>query len=232
MSITRPAIHAVLFDLDGTLLDTAPDLTLALNNLLQAHRRNTVKVDDVRDIVSQGSVALTRYGFPEVIDSDEFEVLRQEFMQHYLNAVCIDTEFFNGIESLLTTIESKNIPWGIVTNKPGAMTIPLLEQLALDQRPQCIVSGDTLNLRKPHPEPLLHASDILGLSPQQTIYIGDDLRDIYAGNEAGMYTCIAEYGYIEKDIDTNLWGADFTISHPLELLDYITLSASINDMGT
>jgi len=228
----KPAIHAVLFDLDGTLLDTAPDLTLALNSLLKCHNKSCVEISDVRNIVSQGSVALTRHGFPEVTNHEEFEQLRKEFLQHYLNAVCVDTKFFNGIESLLQTIEANDIPWGIVTNKPAAMTDPLIEELSLTQRTKCVVSGDTLKLRKPHPEPLLHASDIIGLSPHHTIYIGDDPRDVYAGNEAGMYTCIASYGYIEPDIDTNQWGADFTISHPSELLNHITLSAAVNKMGT
>ena len=232
MSTYKPDIHAVLFDLDGTLLDTAPDLVLALNKLLQKHNKKTVKTEDARNIVSQGSVAITRYGFPEVIDENEFEDLRKEFLHLYLQAVCIDTQFFNGIESLLETIESSNIPWGIVTNKPGAMTDPLLEELALTKRAKCVVSGDTLNVRKPHPEPLIHASSIIGLSPHQTIYLGDDPRDIYAGNAAGMYTCIAEYGYIEPDLDTKQWGADFSITHPSELLNHITLSAPINEMGT
>lgn len=232
MNVVRPDIHAVLFDLDGTLLDTAPDLLLALNNLLQNHNKNAVKIDQVRNIVSQGSVALTRYGFPEVTNEEEFETLRQEFLHHYLQAVCIDTKFFHGMEALLETIEAENIPWGIVTNKPGAMTDPLLDELALTHRIKCVVSGDTLNVRKPYPEPLLHASNIIGLSPHQTIYVGDDPRDIYAGNEAGMYTCIAEYGYIEPDIDITQWGADFTIKHPLELLNHITLSTTTNEMGT
>ena len=226
--MNKPAIHAVLFDLDGTLLDTAPDLVFALNNLLKKHNKPGVSLHDARNIVSQGSVALTRYGFPEVTDDEAFETLRKEFLQHYLNAVCIDTEFFDGMEDLLRAIESSNIPWGIVTNKPASMTDPLIEKLSLTQRAKCVVSGDTLAVSKPHPEPLLYASDIIGLSPHNTIYIGDDIRDIYAGNEAGMYTCVAGYGYIETDIDTTQWGADFTIHHPTELLDYIRLNAAID----
>lgn len=224
----KPAIHAVLFDLDGTLLDTAPDLVLALNNLLKCHNKPSVLVNDARNIVSQGSVALTRYGFPEVTDAEEFEILRKEFLQHYLNHLCVDTRFFDGMEDLLRSIESNNIPWGIVTNKPKAMTDPLIEELSLTHRAKCVISGDTLKVRKPHPEPLLLASEIIGLSAHKTIYLGDDPRDIYAGNEAGMYTCVAGYGYIETDIDTNRWGADFTISHPSELLNYINLNAAIN----
>ena len=232
MSTTSTAIHAVLFDLDGTLLDTAPDLVLALNTLLKHHDRPSVDVSKLRHLASQGSIALTRYGFPEVTNATQFEQLRQEFLQHYAESVCVDTEFFNGMESLLESIEAQRIPWGIVTNKPGDLTKALLEKLSLSDRPACVVSGDTLTVRKPHPEPLLFASEKIQLSPHHTIYLGDDPRDIYAGNAAGMYTCIAQYGYIEDDTDTDQWGADFTINHPLELLNHIQLSTPIHEVGT
>ena len=231
MNTHKPDIHAVLFDLDGTLLDTAPDLVLALNKLLTNHNKECVDIQSVRNIVSQGSVALTRYGFPEITSEQEFELLRQEFLQFYLEAVCSDTRFFDGIEQLLSIIEAKQLPWGIVTNKPTAMTEPLLRELAITPRTRCVVCGDTLQVRKPHPEPLFYACDQIGVSPHNSIYIGDDLRDIYAGNEAGMYTCIAEYGYIETEFDTDQWGADFRIHHPLELLDHIMLGEKINDLG-
>ncbi len=227
MNVTAKAIHAVLFDLDGTLLDTAPDLVLALNNLLNSHNRPGVEFDKLRNLASQGSLALTRYGFPDVTNEQQFEQLRQEFLQHYADSVCVDSELFNGMDVLLQTIEEQNIPWGIVTNKPGGLTKSLLEKLSLTNRPSCIISGDTLSVRKPHPDPLLLASKTIQLSPHHTIYIGDDPRDIYAGNAAGMYTCVARYGYIEADIDTDQWGADFTINHPLELLNHIQLSTPI-----
>lgn len=224
----KPAIHAILFDLDGTLLDTAADLVVALNKLLAFHNKNTVSISSVRDIVSQGSVALTRYGFPEVTDQEQFETLRKEFLQYYSEDVCIDSQFFPGMDSLLEIIEFKQIPWGIVTNKPTAMTEPLLQELKITSRTKCVICGDTLNVRKPHPEPLLHACKILGSGPHNTIFVGDDLRDIYAGNEAGMYTCIAEYGYIEDEYDISQWGADFTIKNPLELLNLIKLCLPTN----
>ncbi|MFK7794834.1 MAG: HAD-IA family hydrolase [Gammaproteobacteria bacterium] len=232
MSTATTAIHAVLFDLDGTLLDTAPDLVLALNNLLKCHNRPSVEFERLRNLASQGSIALTRYGFPDVTNDEQFEMLRQEFLQHYADHLCVDTKLFGDMETLLHTIEKKNIPWGIVTNKPGDLTQPLLEKLSLTDRPACIVSGDTLAVRKPHPEPLLLASKTIELSPHHTIYIGDDPRDIHAGNAAGMYTCVARYGYIESDIDTDQWGADFTINSPLELLNHIQLSAPIDEVGT
>ncbi len=232
MSNVSTAIHAVLFDLDGALLDTAPDLVLALNNLLKDHDRPSIDFNKLRNLASQGSVALTRYGFAEVSNNEQFEQLRQEFLQHYAESACVQSALFNGMESLLETIETQNIPWGIVTNKPGDLTEPLLEKLSLASRPACIISGDTLPVRKPHPDPLLLASKTIQLSPHHTIYIGDDPRDIYAGNAAGMYTCVARYGYIDPDIDTDQWGADFTINNPLELLKHIQLSTPINEVGT
>ncbi|MDW3095281.1 MAG: HAD-IA family hydrolase [Gammaproteobacteria bacterium] len=232
MSNAITPIHAVLFDLDGTLLDTAPDLISALNNLLEHYDRASVDFEKLRNLASQGSVALTRYGFPEVTDDIQFEKLRQEFLQHYAQCVCVDSKLFNGMKELLETIEENDIPWGIVTNKPGDLTKSLLNKLSLPHQPACIVCGDTLKVRKPHPDPLLLASKTIQLSPHHTIYLGDDPRDIYAGNAAGMYTCVARYGYIEPDIDTDQWGADFTINNPLELLTHIQLSTPINEMGT
>ncbi len=221
-----PSVDAVLFDLDGTLLDTAPDLVLALNNLLKSKNKPPAEYEKAKYFVSQGAAALTKHGFPEVTDDDAFETLRQEFLRQYEDAVCVDTTAFDGIEELLSLIENHAVPWGIVTNKPGWLTNPLLEQLTLSSRTACVVSGDTLPVRKPHPEPLLHACNSINLSPAKTVYIGDDARDIYAGNAAGMYTCIAAYGYIDKEIDIETWGADFIIHHPSELLEHIQLNSN------
>ena len=217
---THP-IRAILFDLDGTLLDTAQDLVLALNNLLSAHGRAPIPYAVARFSVSQGSIALTRLGFPEVIDEAEFEALRQEFLVCYEQCLCQATCFFEGMDRLLSTLESQAIPWGIVTNKPGHLTDPLLARLALTARSQCVVSGDTLKVKKPHPAPLLLASKTINIAPQDVLYMGDDPRDITAGNAAGMYTCVANYGYIESGIDTALWGADFCIDKPLDVLQHI-----------
>ena len=224
----NPSIDAVLFDLDGTLLDTAPDLVLALNNLLKSKNKPPADYEVAKYFVSQGAAALTKHGFPEVTDEEKFEDLRLEFLDHYKSAVCVDTVAFDGIEELLASIENNTNPWGIVTNKPGWLTTPLLEKMSLLSRSSCVVSGDTLPLRKPHPDPLLHACKSIHLSPANTVYLGDDPRDIYAGNAAGMYTCIAAYGYIDKDIDIESWGADFIIHHPSELLEHIQLNSNAN----
>lgn len=217
-------VRAVLFDLDGTLLDTARDLVLALNNLLKAHGRTPIPYEVARFSVSQGSAALTRLGFPEVIDETEFEALRQEFLVTYKACLCEATEFYQGIPALLDELDAQSIPWGIVTNKPGNLTDLLVARLNLHTRSQCVISGDTLSVRKPHPQPLLLASQMIDRSPQEILYIGDDPRDITAGNAAGMYTCVANYGYIEADLDTSLWGADFCIDQPLEVLQHIVLT--------
>lgn len=215
--------HAVLFDLDGTLLDTAPDLVAALNNLLTAHKKSPVDFLAARNLASQGSAGLTQYGFPEVVDAESRLQLQQQYLDTYAKKSCVDTQFFPEVLQLLETIEAKNIPWGIVTNKPGWLTEPILEQLDISSRCACVVSGDTLPKRKPHPDPLLLASDIIKIAPENCVYVGDDPRDIYAGNSAGMYTCVANYGYIEDETQTDQWGADFTINSPLALLNHIQL---------
>ncbi|MEM8845403.1 MAG: HAD-IA family hydrolase, partial [Pseudomonadota bacterium] len=178
--ISPTPIHAVLFDLDGTLLDTAPDLTIALNELLKVKNKAPIAPDIARNHVSQGAVAVTRLGFPDVIDEIEFEELRQEFLRHYAENICIETDFFTGMSDLLNEIEASGTPWGVVTNKPAWLTEPLLEKLSITQRAACIVSGDTTGKRKPYPEPLLYASEIINLAPANIVYMGDDPRDIYA----------------------------------------------------
>ena len=225
-------IHAVLFDLDGTLLDTAPDLVNALNTLLVKKDKSPLALEQVRNYVSQGSVALTRLGFPEIKDEATFNALRLELLDLYAQTICVDTKFFEHMEDLLATIESQNVPWGVVTNKPDWLTQPLLQTLSLTKRAACIVSGDTVPQRKPLPDPLLHACKLMDVSPIYSIYIGDDPRDVYAGNAAGMYTCIARYGYIDPVREVDRWGADFTIASPKDLMQYIQLTKHIDDVGT
>ena len=225
-------VHAVLFDLDGTLLDTADDLVNALDALLASVGRPPANRQIARSQVSQGSVALTRLGFPEVLDSDEFERLRLQFLDHYNAAVCVDTAAYEGIDTILSWIEAAGIPWGIVTNKPGWLTEQVLAHLGLDQRAACVVSGDTLPLRKPHPDPLLLACQQIKRNPQHCLYIGDDPRDIHAGNAAGMYTAVAAYGYVDPQMDVRTWGADFIVDQPLAIQQLIRLSSRLPEVGT
>jgi|TARA_B110000977_G_scaffold87810_1_gene116801 phosphoglycolate phosphatase len=221
-------VEAVLFDLDGTLLDTADDLVNALDALLATLGRPPADRQIARSQVSQGSFALTRLGFPEVIDSAEFERLRLQFLDHYNAAICVDTVAYAGIKSILEWLEASNIPWGVVTNKPGWLTAQVLAQMGLEQRAACVVSGDTLPLRKPHPEPLLLACQQIQRQPQHCLYVGDDPRDIHAGNAAGMYTAVAAYGYVDPQMDVNTWGADFVIDQPLAIQQIISLSPCIS----
>ena len=215
---------AVLFDLDGTLLDTAPDLVAALNTQLQQHNKAPANYLTARNLASQGSAGLTQLGFPEIIEEQERAALRKQYLDIYAQQSCSQTQFFPEIEQLLEDIEKHKTPWGIVTNKPGWLTDPILDHLQLSSRAACVVCGDTLTKRKPDPDPLLHACKLINISPEHCVYVGDDPRDIYAGNAAGMYTCVANYGYISNETQTDRWGADFMIDTPSELLKNIQLT--------
>ena len=213
-------IEAVLFDLDGTLIDTAPDMGAALNNLLIEENLEPLPLTTIRPLVSQGGLVLTRLGFAEKVDEAEIEPLRQRYLQHYHAIVADDSRLFNGYAEILGELEARSIPWGIVTNKPEWLTWPLLEQLNLATRSGTVIGGDTLEQRKPHPLPLQVAAQQLGVNCSHCVYVGDDERDIIAGKAAGMKTLIAAYGYIEDSIDTAAWAADGIIDHPQELLNH------------
>lgn len=212
---------AVLLDLDGTLADTAPDLVAVLNEMLQRHGRPPSPFAIARNEVSNGALGLLRLGFGDDYNDETIEVLRQEFLEIYTKNVAVKTKIFEGIEDSLDTISKYGARWGIVTNKPHAMTTPLLQELAMQNQPSCVVSGDQLPQRKPHPAPLLFAADELGLPPENCIYVGDAPRDIEAGLAAGMGTIAVTYGYIRPSVDPYSWGADIVISRPAELLDAV-----------
>lgn len=216
---------AVLFDLDGTLIDTAPDMGGALNNLLIEEGREPLPIDSVRPYVSQGGLVLTRLGFEGHVDEDEIEPLRQRFLKHYRAIVAEKSRLFDGYEMVLAELETRSIPWGIVTNKPEWLAQPLLEQLDLMSRCAVVIGGDTLPQRKPHPRPLQEAAQRIGIECRECIYVGDDERDIVAGRAAGMKTLIAAYGYIEADCDTREWNADGVIEKPADLLQHPFMKA-------
>lgn len=217
--VRRPS--AFLFDLDGTLLDTAPDMIGALNELRAEQGEPALPHQAVRRHVSHGAKRLVHVGFPDA-DGDAFERLRLRFLDLYAARVADDTTLFDGMAPVLSALESTNRPWGIVTNKPGWLTEPLLRKLSLRDRVACVVSGDTLAERKPHPLPLLHAADSLRMRPDVCIYVGDAERDIQAGRAAGMTTIAAAYGYIGSDEDPAAWGPDAVIHSPAELMAWIT----------
>lgn len=214
--------HGVLFDLDGTLLDTAPDMVGALNELRMLEGIGPLPFASLRQHVSHGSARLVSVGFG-LEAGDEYERLRQRFLDVYRARLASDTRPFDGIEAVLDAVESAGFAWGIVTNKPGWLTEPLLQELGLRERCACVVSGDTLPRRKPHPAPLLHAADALGLAPAHCTYVGDAERDIQAGRAAGMRTLVAAFGYLGDDDDPAAWGADGIVSTPREILGWLGL---------
>jgi phosphoglycolate phosphatase len=218
--LKRSDIRGVLFDLDGTLLDTAPDLIRVLNQVRVEQGRAPLPYELARTQVSHGSSGLIRLGFPD-LGGDALETLRLRLLELYSAQLAIDTALFDGCESLLEALQSRAMPWGIVTNKPGFLTTPLLMTLGLDSRAGCVVSGDTLPQRKPHPAPLLLAASQLSLQPQQCLYVGDAERDVQSARAAGMPVLVARYGYLGPDDDPDSWQPDAHIDAPLQILDWL-----------
>jgi phosphoglycolate phosphatase len=216
--VSGPA--ALLLDLDGTLLDTAPDMGGALNLLRAEHGLEPLPAHVIRPVVSHGAMRLVALGFPEAT-GDAFEALRRRFLDLYAANLAVGTRLFPGFEDVLASLESRGLPWGIVTNKPGWLTDPLLAALGLDRRAACAVSGDTVAERKPHPLPLLHAARLVGVEPARCVYVGDAERDIQAGRAAGMTTVVATYGYISASEDPLQWQPHGVAASPDELLQWM-----------
>ena len=212
---------AVLFDLDGTLIDTAPDLAFALNTLLEQEGLETVSYQDIRTVASNGSPALLNLGFGLTTDHSDYPLLQERFFQLYQDNITRETALFNGMEEVLTALENANIPWGIITNKPAFLTEQLAQGLNLTQRAGCIVSADTTPFSKPHPAPMFYACEMIKKSPEQCIYIGDAARDIEAGKNANMQTVAALYGYIGKGVNPDDWQADISIKEPRDILQWL-----------
>lgn len=215
------SIHTVLFDLDGTLLDTAPDLAAALNHVLETNDKTALDFETIRPHVSHGAAALIKLGFDLDTADPEYDKLRQQLLQYYHNNLAEHTRPFEGILDLLDKIEQQGMNWGIVTNKPTWLTTPLLDALELSDRASCVVCGDTLDERKPHPAPMYYACELSGSNATQCIYIGDAQRDIEAGNNAGMHTIVALFGYIGDDQNPDSWGADAALDDIPSIMDYI-----------
>ena len=228
MTTAQPdnGIGCVLFDLDGTLVDTAPDMANALNRTLVNHGRQPLAFETIRPSVSLGGVALVKLAF-ELDEADpELDRLRKEFLAIYRDNLSRESCLFPGMELVLAGLEEISASWGIVTNKPAWLTNPLMHDLQLDARTGCIVSGDTLEQRKPHPAPLLHACELLQCNPGETVYVGDARRDIEAGASAGMTTLVAAYGYIDKADNPDDWGADGLVDSPEEILSWVRVNAT------
>lgn len=218
-------IRAVLFDLDGTFADTAPDLAYALNETLRAFGGEVLPYEHIRAQVSHGATALIRLGFGLEPGSEDFEERRQVLLRVYQDNLCRGTRPFDGVLRVLDALEAHALAWGIVTNKPSWLTDPLMAQLGLAARAGCVVSGDTTPTPKPHPAPLLHACALLGVPPARCVYVGDAARDVEAGRRAGAATLAATFGYLGDDEDPATWGADGLIDTPLGLLDWLGLAA-------
>jgi phosphoglycolate phosphatase len=212
---------AILFDLDGTLADTAPDLGHALNLQLQRHGRTALPIEMIRPHASAGSRGLLQLGFGIGPQDARFEAMRAEYLALYDDNLCRETTLFPGVAALLEELRSRAIVWGIVTNKPHRFTVPLLEQLGLAARAACVVSGDSVPRSKPHPDSLLKAAQQLGIAPVEIIYLGDDERDTAAAHAAGMRSVIAGYGYLGNGNHLEKWGADAIIQRPEEILNYL-----------
>lgn len=211
---------SILFDLDGTLLDTAPDFLFAINQIRAEENLTPLSMDTIRPLISHGAREVTKAGFNTIQNELQIDLLSARFLKTYAHCSGAQTKLFPGMAELLDYLEKNQIPWGIVTNKKMAFTDPLLEKLNLAKRAACIVSGDTTPYQKPHPAPLLHACRTIQVAPQQCLYIGDAKSDIDAGKAAGMTTLGALFGYIESVATAKTWGADHYIEHAYQILPW------------
>ena len=213
-------IRCVLFDLDGTLADTAPDLAAALNKMRTDRGLEALPFDPLRRMASSGARGLVGAGFNLKPGDAEYEAHRVEFLTNYENALYVHTRLFDGVEALLAAIEVDR-KWGVVTNKAKRFTDPLSRSIGFAGRASCVVSGDTTPHAKPHPAPLLHAAAVSGVAAHECIYVGDDLRDIEAGRAAGMKTLAVTWGYLGDTDPPETWGADAVIVRPAQVLEYL-----------
>jgi N-acetyl-D-muramate 6-phosphate phosphatase len=212
--------QAILFDLDGTLADTAPDLAQALNKLRLERGMEPAPYESLRPFASAGARGLIGAGLGLTPEAEEYEALRIAFLNNYEAAIAVHSRLFDGVPELLAQLDRSGIAWGIVTNKAMRFTDPLVPMIGLGHA-ACVVSGDTTPHAKPHPAPLLEAAQRLGKAPEQCWYVGDDMRDIQAGRAAGMLTVAAAWGYCGSDGPTQ-WNAHAIAEEPLELLQLIS----------
>lgn len=208
----------VLFDLDGTLLDTAPDFISCLNAQRQQQGLEALAPSVIRQSVSSGARAMVKLGFDLEPGDPNYDLTHAEFLERYAAHLAVDTCLFPGMDAVLEWLEENDIPWGVVTNKPSRFTLPLLEGINLAHRCGVTVCPDDVSQRKPHPESLFLAAERLGVDISRGIYVGDHLRDIQAGREAGMVTVAARYGYIEAADELAQWQADYVIDDAWGLL--------------
>jgi phosphoglycolate phosphatase len=219
-------LRAVLFDMDGTVLDTAPDMAAALNTLRAEEALPPMAYDAVRCAVSHGAARVVNVGFPDA-SAEQTAALQRRFLEIYRGSLSRGTRLFPGMGEVLERLAERRLKAGIVTNKAGWLTEPLLEEMGLRARFDCVVSGDTLAERKPHPLPLLHAAKLAGVAPDECIYVGDAERDVQAAHAAGMTALVANYGYLRADEDSRAWGGDGYLESALDLLSWLDASGRV-----
>ena len=214
-------IQAVLFDLDGTLIDSAPDLGAAADKLRTDQGLPSLPLELYRPLAGQGARGMLKVAFEMEPTHPDYEDLREAFFRNYESAMTVRTYAFDGVTELLKVLQDKGLRWGVVTNKMARFTDPLTQAMPLFASASVVISGDTTPHAKPHPEPLFEAARRLGLSPSHCLYVGDDERDIVAGRAAGMPTVAATYGYLGEKTDVSAWQADWQIQAPLDLVQIL-----------
>jgi 2-phosphoglycolate phosphatase len=219
--MNRRGIRAVLFDLDGTLIDSAPDLAGAANALRGERGLEPLPYERLRPMVGAGARGMVGAAFGVAPGDVDFEPLRDAFLERYAQGLLQRTAVFADMAPVLDALERGALAWGIVTNKAERFTLPVIDGLGLQRRAAVVICGDTLPLAKPHPDPLLEAARRLGLQPAHCVYVGDDLRDVQAGRSAGMATVVAAWGYLGQGEPIHAWGADAIVETPAELLHWL-----------
>ncbi len=217
------AVQAVLFDLDGTLVDSAPDLALAAERMRATRGLQALPFAGYRPHASAGARGMLQIAFGLAPDDERYDAFKQEFLHEYTQCLLHNTDCFDGVAELVDALEHMGLPWGIVTNKAQRLTDPVLAGLPTLAPARAVVCGDTLPRAKPHPDPLLEAARRLGAVPSACLYVGDDERDIVAGRAAGMFTVAARYGYLGESGETDHWAADAEVNSPLEVLKLLQL---------
>ena len=213
-------IQAVLFDLDGTFADTAPDLGYAVNQMRLARGLEPVSDATTRPVTSSGARGLLGAGFGITPEHADYLAMREEFLNLYEANLCRETRLFDGMADLVTALEIRGMPWGIVTNKAERFALPLMSLLGYSKRAACVIGGDTTDKMKPHPAPLYAAAKVIGIAPEHCAYVGDDERDVQAGRAAGMKTVAVRYGYLNGS-NPATWGADAIAENPHEIIIYL-----------